>query len=90
MDFLLGRNKPTINRNTMFRITEAGKARLTDNFSDGDPHTRILIALETRGSSNIVDLSRATGVTVGRLEREMSKLVNNGYVISGVNDNVYQ
>ena len=59
-------------------ITEHGKDALGD--FKGDNRGRILLALETRGSSDVQKISEASGLTVGQIERAMPSLIRSGYV----------
>jgi hypothetical protein len=71
--------KPKVNKHGSFSITRKGSAKL-QNLS-GDTRTRILMALETRGSSqSLDDIAEASGVSRGQVEKLMQTLVAGGYV----------
>jgi len=79
MSFLFGRNrKGSIPPGATFRITEQGREKLQE--FGGDPKSRILMAAETGGTSDIDELSRASGVSKGQVERLLPQLVRGGYV----------
>ncbi len=72
-----GRNK--VNKDGSFSITRRGSAKL-QNLS-GDARTRILMALETRGSSqSLDDIAEASGLSRGQVEKMIESLVAGGYV----------
>ena len=63
-----------------FRLTEEGRAKLQACF-DSTPGGRILVALETSGSSlDLREISQASGVSVGQAERLLAPLIRKGYV----------
>jgi len=64
--------------NASFRITEQGRDKLQE-FS-GNATSRILVALETRGTSTINEISAASGVGRGQVERLVPKLITAGHV----------
>lgn len=64
--------------NTAVLITERGRAELAE--SGGDDRSRILLALETRGSSDLRRISGATGLSEGQIERTLAGLLRNGLV----------
>ena len=61
-----------------FRLTEQGRDKLQE-FS-GDPKSRILVALETRGTSDINEISQASGLSKGQVERMIPSMVRGGYI----------
>lgn len=70
-----GRTIPT---NASFRLTQEGREKLQE-FA-GDPKSRVLVALETRGTSDIDEISQASGLSRGQVERLVPTLVRGGYV----------
>ncbi|WP_218254315.1 hypothetical protein, partial [Candidatus Magnetobacterium casense] len=46
----------------------------------GDVRGRILLALETRGSSNVKEICSNSGLNMGQVEREVPSLLRSGYV----------
>jgi len=64
--------------NASFRITEQGREKLQE--FGGDPKSRILVALETRGTSDIPEIAQQSGVSRGGVERLIPQLVRGGYV----------
>lgn len=74
-----GRNKSgNIPPNATFRLTQEGRDKVQE-FS-GDPKSKILVALETRGSSDIDEMSQASGMSRGQVERLIPVLVRGGYI----------
>lgn len=67
-----------IPKDATFRITQAGTDKLQEYNSS--PESRILVALETHGSSNAAELSVASGLSQGQVERLIPKLVKAQYV----------
>ena len=61
-----------------FRLTEQGRDKLQD-FS-GDPKSRVLIALETRGTSDVDEISQASGLSKSQVERMIPTMVRGGYI----------
>jgi hypothetical protein len=72
------KGKSVIPNGAAFRLTEQGRERLQE-FS-GDPKSRILVALETRGTSDIDDICQASGLSKGQIERFIPVLLKGGYV----------
>ncbi len=74
-----GKNKnKSIPSTATFRLTEQGREKLQE-FS-GDPKSQILVALETRGTSDVNEISQASGISRGKVERLITVLVRGGYV----------
>ena len=61
-----------------FRLTQSGQEKLQE-FS-GDPKSRVLVALETRGTSDIDEISNASGLSRGNVERLIPTLVRGRYI----------
>lgn len=79
MGFFFNRNKGKgIPSNATFRLTQSGQEKLQE-FS-GDPKSRILVALETRGTSDIDEISSASGMSRGQVERLVPSMVRGGYI----------
>lgn len=78
MGFLFNRNKKVIPPNATFRLTQTGQEKLQE-FS-GDPKSRVLVALETRGTSDIEEISNASGLSRGQVERMIPSMVRGGYI----------
>lgn len=76
--------KPSIPVYATFRISQAGEEKLK-NYS-GDVGSRILSTLDSGGSMNVMEISRAAALSRGQVERTLPSLVRGGYVtyISGV------
>jgi hypothetical protein len=76
---ITGKKRKAYTASTTFRITEQGREKL-QNYA-GDPDSQILVALETRGSSNIDEIAGACQgrVSRGQVERRMPVLVRQGY-----------
>ncbi len=75
--FFRGKAK-SIPPNATFRLTQEGRAKLQE--FGGDPKSLILTALETRGTSDIEEISQASGVDRGKVERLIPQMVRGGYV----------
>jgi predicted ArsR family transcriptional regulator len=78
LDSFLNNRKKVIPASARFRITEEGRERLQD--FDGGSEARILIALETHGSSNVDTIANVGRVNRGTVERLIPKLVHQGCV----------
>lgn len=79
LDGLRGRGRSkTILANATFQITQEGKEKLQE--FGGDPKSRVLVALETRGTSDIDEITQASGVSRGQIERLIPALVRGGYI----------
>ena len=79
MSFLFkDRNKPSIPPNATFSLTQGGREKLQD--FTGDPKSRILFALETRGTSDIDEISRQSGLARGQVERMIPSMIRGGYI----------
>ena len=78
MKFFFGRGGKGIPANATFRLTQEGREKLQE-FS-GDPKSQILMALETRGTSDISEISQASGLSRGQVERFISPLTRGGYI----------
>jgi len=70
-----GKNIPL---NASFRLTQEGREKLQE--FGGDPKSRVLVALETRGTSDIDEMSQASGLSRGQVERLVPALVRAGYI----------
>jgi DNA-binding MarR family transcriptional regulator len=77
-DRLKGGRSKGIPKNATFRLTQEGREKLQE-FS-GDPKSQILTALETRGTSDIDEISQASGLSKGQVERYVSPLIRGGYI----------
>lgn len=77
MGFLFGR-KSNIPPNATFMLTQVGRKKVQE-FS-GDTRSRLLTVLETSGSSDIEEISRASGISKGAVEREIPRLIRGGYI----------
>jgi len=73
----LKRNR-SIPPHATFRLTQEGRDKLQD-FA-GDPKSRIFMALETRGTSTVDEISDASHLSRGQVERMIPGLVNGQYV----------
>ena len=71
--------KSAIPRNATFRLTQEGKEKIQTY--TGTPQSRILVALETQGSSADVDeLAGTSGLSKGQVEKNLLALIQKGYV----------
>lgn len=64
--------------NATFRLTQEGREKLQE-FS-GDSRSRILTALETQGTSDVDEISQASGMSRGQVEKLVPKMIRGGYV----------
>lgn len=71
-------NKSTIPQNASFRITQEGKEKLQDYRSD--VRSRILVALDTEGTSNVSEIASASGLSKGKVEAILPGLVRGNFV----------
>lgn len=78
MSFLFGRKGKRIPANATFRLTQEGREK-SQEFG-GDPKSRILVALETRGTSDIDEISEASGVNKGQVEKLIPAMMRGGYI----------
>lgn len=78
MSFFFGRNLKRIPANATFRLTQEGREKLQE--FGGDPKSRILVALETRGTSDIDEIGQASGLSKGQIERYIPSLVRGQYI----------
>ena len=72
------RGKKSIPPNATFRLTQEGREKLQE--FGGDPRSRILTALETQGTSDIDEMSQASGVSRGKVEKLVPKMLRGGYI----------
>lgn len=88
MGFFFGRGRgKKIPANASFRITQEGREKL--QHYTGDPRSQILMALETQGAScDIDELSQATGMSRGQIERTMLRLIPQFVQLAGAGDYV--
>ena len=77
-DRIVNRKGAHIPHDTALVITEQGKDALSEY--GGDVKGRILLALETRGSSDVEGISKASGLSVGEIERAVPGLIKNRYI----------
>jgi len=79
MGFFFGRNKGKgIPRNATFRLTQEGREKLQE--FNGDPKSKVLMALETRGTSDIEEVAETSGLSRGQVEVWIARLARGGYV----------
>ncbi len=72
------RRTKSIPPNATFRLTQEGREKVQE--FGGDPKSLILTALETRGTSDIDEISQTSGIDRGKVERYIPVLVKGGYV----------
>jgi len=77
------RRSKNIPSNATFRLTQEGREKLQD--FKGDAKSRVLVALETEGTSTTGEIASASGLSKGQVERMIPRLVRGGYIqyISG-------
>lgn len=61
-----------------FTLTQSGRHKVQE--FGGDPKSRVLTALETRGTSDIDEISAASGLNRGQVENLVPSLVRAGYI----------
>ena len=71
-------NKRAIPPNATFRLTQEGREKLQD--FGGDPKSRILMALETHGTSDVDEISQASGLHRGQVERMIPAMTRAGFI----------
>uniref|UniRef100_A0A6H1ZZD5 Putative DNA binding, helix-turn-helix domain containing protein n=1 Tax=viral metagenome TaxID=1070528 RepID=A0A6H1ZZD5_9ZZZZ len=78
LDRYRGRSRSSIPPSATFRLTEQGRDKLQD--FGGDPKSRILMALETQGTSDLAEISRSSNLNRGEIERMIPGMVRGGYI----------
>lgn len=71
-------NKSSIPKNASFRITQEGKEKLQDY--RGDAKSRILVALDTDGTSSVSEIAASSGLSKGAVERIIPSLMRNNFI----------
>ena len=79
LDGLTKRQDGHLRKDSVFMITESGKGKLGDSF-DGGADGRVLMALESDGNKDMKEISRASGLSVGHVERTIYALLRRGYI----------
>ncbi len=64
--------------NATFRLTQEGREKLQE--FGGDPKSRILTAIETNGTSDVSEISQASGVSKGKVENLIPGMIKGGYL----------
>lgn len=77
MKFFFNKSK-NIPSNATFRLTEQGREKLQE--FTGDPKSRILMALETRGTSDVDEIAQSANMKKGQVEHMLPVLVRGGYI----------
>ncbi len=72
------KDNKTIPSTATFRLTQEGREKLQE--FGGDPKSRVLVALETRGTSDIEEIAQTSGLSRGQVERLVPLLVRGNYV----------
>ena len=79
MGFLFGKKRGKgIPQNATFRLTQEGREKLQE--FTGDPKSQILVALETRGTSDLEEIAQASSLSRGQVEKFVPSLVRGGYI----------
>lgn len=73
--FRRGRNIPA---NATFRLTQEGREKLQD--FKGDAKSRVLVALETEGTSTAGEIAASSGLSKGQVEGMLPRLTRGGYI----------
>lgn len=77
MSFLFGR-KSNIPPNATFMLTQVGRVKVQE--FKGDPKSRVMVVLETSGTSDVDEIARASGLRRGAVERLIPVLIRGGYI----------
>ena len=74
--------------NATFRLTQEGRTKLQD--FGGDDKSRILTALETRGTSDVDEISQESGLSKGKVEKLVPAMIKGGYIqyVSAVSEDL--
>lgn len=78
MAYFFGRRGKGIPRDATFRLTQLGSEKLQE--FKGDAESQVFLALETGGSLNSAEIAQSTGLSKGRVERILPKLIRGSYV----------
>ena len=78
MSFFFGRRAKSIPPNATFRLTQEGREKLQE--FGGDPKSRVLMALETRGTSDIEEIAQASSLSRSQVERFITPLMRGRYI----------
>ncbi len=73
-------NRNHIPQSATFTLTEVGKGKAEEY--TGDTRSRILMALDSNGASNAEEISRASRLSKGTVERAIPSLISGGYIQS--------
>ncbi len=79
MSFFFDRKTKNIPAHATFSLTQSGREKLQE--FGGDPKSRILVALETRGTSDVDEITQASGLNRGQVERFLPALVRGRYIL---------
>ena len=74
--------------NATFRLTQEGREKLQE--FGGDPKSRVLAALETRGTSDVDEISQESGLSKGKVEDLLPRMRRAGYIqyVSAVSEDL--
>ena len=72
------RSRKNIPQNASFRLTQVGREKLQD--FRGDSKSRILVALETEGTSSVAEIASASGLSKGKVEAMIPSMIRGGYI----------
>jgi DNA-binding MarR family transcriptional regulator len=75
MDMFKGRSIPP---HAAFRLTQLGTEKLQG--FNGDPRSRILMALETQGTSDVDEIAGIARLRKGQVEKYIPILLKGGYI----------
>ena len=75
--FNRGKGK-SIPPNATFRLTQEGREKLQE--FGGDPKSRVLVALETRGTCDVDEISQESGLSKGKVEGLLPGMRRAGYI----------
>ena len=85
--FNRGKGK-SIPPNATFRLTQEGREKLQE--FGGDPKSRVLVALETRGTCDVDEISQESGLSKGKVESLLPQMRRAGYIqyVSAVSEDL--
>lgn len=78
MSFFFKGKTQNIPPGSTFKLTQEGREKVQQ--FGGDDKSRVLVALETRGTSDIDEISAASGLSRGKVEQLVPMLVRGRFI----------
>lgn len=78
MSFFFNRKSHSVPSGATFTLTQSGRHKVQE--FGGDDKSRVLTALETRGTSDVDEIAAASGMARGKVENIVPVLVRSGYI----------